>query len=65
MLLYEYFHNDELRKKIDDIAHGNTKAYYGDREISGFEGFALCLTPVLLPIEDQLYRIAIDLTNDE
>lgn len=65
LLLYEYFHNENLRKKIDDIAQGNFKALYGGKEIPGFQGFSLSISPLMAAICDQLYEITEGLTCEE
>ena len=58
VLLYEYFHNDELRKRIDDIAHGRIKANFMGKEVTGFQGFTLCMSPLMACIGDDIYKLA-------
>lgn len=58
VLLYEYFHNDELRKRIDDIAHGRIKANFMGKEATGFQGFTLCMSPLMACIGDDIYKLA-------
>lgn len=65
LLLYEYFHNKQLREDIDKVARGEVKALYHGEEINGFQGFSFCLSPLMAVIGDDLYRITESLTADD
>lgn len=65
LLLYEYFHNKQVHDDIDKVARGEVKTLYGGEEITGFQGFSLCLSPLLAVIGDDLYRITESLTADD